>query len=190
MKTMKMTKLLNLFLLINFIIINNVYANAKMDFLTGFYSITGKTTEESKQISGLGAYQFSLLYPFLSNYEAVFSYNMIFSNTISGDVSFGPSFGINYFPLNFSENGLYSKNKVQIEISDKFKPYIGLRFNQRQFASVKNSYAGFGGVLGTEYKATEKINLKFEFKSNSYSGISNTSLTETNLMLGIIFSFP
>lgn len=187
---MKKTKLLNLFFLMILLIFNNAYANAKMDFMTGFYSLTGKTTEESKQISGIGTYQFSLLYPFLSNYEAVFSYNIMFSNTISGDVSFGPSFGINYFPLNFSENGLYSKNKIQIEISDKFKPYIGLRFNQRQFASVKNSYAGFGGVLGSEYKATEKINLKFEFKSNSYSGTSNTSLSETNLMLGIIFYFP
>lgn len=164
-------------------------AETKMDAMFGFYNETGSTSTASKQISGLGAYQISYLKPFYGQFESVISYSVILSSIVTGDVTFGPSFGINYFPVNFADSEEHNFNKFKINLQDSIKPYVGIRFNQRQFSYMKNSYAGFGGVLGSEYQLFNKYNMKTELQMNSYSGSSDAKLSDINFFTGIVFSF-
>jgi hypothetical protein len=178
-------KLLSLIFLLS---ISNAYAG-KYDITTGFFSLSGKNSGKSSTVSGLGIYEASYINTFKEKFEFFVGYSLTMTGIVGGDMSFGPKLGINFFPLNYSSNEIIQLEGKTIEVHDYWKPYIGVSFNQRQFQSVKNSFAGLGFNLGTEKYINQQFTIKTELKLNTYTGPSNSSASEMNLLVGLVYGF-
>lgn len=162
---------------------------AKYDFTVGAYSYNAKVSGKTTTLSGFGTYEASYLVPVRDQFEINLGYSFTMTNVIGGDYSYGPKIGFNYFPLNFSSDSSINVDNKIITIHDSYKPYIGVSFNQRQFQSAKTSYAGIGLNLGMEKYINEKYTLKVEMKMNNYTGASNATATEMNILTGLVFGF-
>ena len=168
--------LLSSITLISCLFSSNAFAG-KYDLLVGAFSYSAKVADKTTAVSGLGTYEAAYLIPFKENFE------------LNLDYSYGPKLGVNYFPLNFSSSEKIELPNKTIEIHDFFKPYVGIAFNQRQFQSAKTSYAGFGPVLGFEKYLNARYTLKSEVKMTSYTGASQATATEMNLLFGLVLGF-
>jgi hypothetical protein len=166
----------------------NSYAG-KYDLMFGMYSYTAKVSGKTTSLSGLGTYEASYLVSFKDHFEMNLGYSFTMTSIIGGDYAYGPKIGINYFPLNFSSNDKVEVNNKSIEVHDYYKPYVGIAFNQRQFQSAKTSYAGFGFSLGCEKYINPRYTMKTEVKMNTYTGASDASASELNLLVGLVFGF-
>lgn len=178
-------KLLSLILILNF---TNAYAG-KFDITTGYFSLTGKSSGRESTVSGAGIYEASYLSSFKEKFEFFVGYSLTMTNIIGGDMSFGPKIGINFYPINYASNEIIQLEGKTIEVYDYWKPYVGVSFNQRQFQSVRNSFAGLGFNLGTEKYINQQITIKTELKLNSYTGPSNSTASEMNLLVGLVYGF-
>jgi hypothetical protein len=175
-------------IIVTFLISINAYAN-KFDIMAGMYSFNGSANGKSSALSGFGVYEISYLQPFFNHFEANLGYSFTMTNVIGGDYSYGPKLGLNYFPFNFSSNEKILLNNKSIEVQDFYRPYVGIAFNQRQYQSAKTSYAGFGFSVGCEKYINEKFTLKSEVKLNSYTGASNATASEINILAGLVFNY-
>ncbi len=166
------------------------FANAgKIDFMTGFYSFDAEIAGKSAKFSGLGIYEASYLMPFKNHFELSLGYSFTMTDIIGGDMSYGPKIAVNYFPFNFSSNEKIELQNKTIEVRDFYKPYIGISFNQKQFQSAKTSFAGFGVSLGMEKFINTDYTIKTEIKMNNYTGASDSTASEMNLLVGLLFNF-
>jgi hypothetical protein len=111
------------------------------------------------------------------------------TSVIGGDYSYGPKLGLNYFPVNFASNEKIELPNKVIQVRDFYKPYVGFAFNQRQFQSARTSYAGFGISLGCEKYINKNYTIKGEVKMNTYTGASDASASEMNLLIGLVMGF-
>ena len=189
MKPMKIhCALLSSITLISCLFSSNAFAG-KYDLLVGAFSYSAKVADKTTSVSGLGTYEAAYLIPFKENFELNLGYSFTMTGIIGGDYSYGPKLGVNYFPFNFSSSEKIELPNKTIEIHDFFKPYVGIAFNQRQFQSAKTSYAGFGPVLGFEKYLNARYTLKSEVKMTSYTGASQATATEMNLLFGLVLGF-
>lgn len=188
MQEMKMNlKLLKFILFL--MIFSNIALAGKFDILAGAYSFTGSVSGKSSKFSGLGIYEMSFMQSFGSHFEANLGYSFTMTGIIGGDYSYGPKLGINYYPFNFSSNEQIMLMNKTISVQDFFKPYVGIAFNQRQYQSVKTSYAGFGLSIGCEKYINPNYTVKTEIKLNSYTGAGQATAKEMNILGGLVFSF-
>ena len=184
-----MTTKLHSLLLLNLLLLSTKTYAGKYDIMVGGYSYVAKVGTKTTSISGPGTYEASYLLSFKDQFEMNLGYSFTMTGIIGGDFAYGPKIGINYFPLNFSSNDKIELPNKSIEIHDFYKPYVGLTFNQRQFQSAKTSYAGFGLSLGLEKYISPKYTIKTEIKKNTYTGASDASATEMNLLVGLVFNY-
>lgn len=183
-------KLLNTFAALMILIFSCHDAMAgKYDVLIGGYSYSAKVAGKTTSFSGFGTYEVSYLAPFKNHFEMSLGYGFTMTGVVGGDYSYGPKFGINYFPFNFSSNAKVELPNKTIDVQDFYKPYVGIAFNQRQFQSAKTSYAGMGISLGCEKYINPHYTVKVEGKMNSYTGSAQATATETNLLIGLVFGY-
>lgn len=161
----------------------------KYDIMFGAFSLNAKVSTRSTNVSGLGTYEASYLNPLSDHFELNLGYSFTMTNIIGGDYSYGPKLGVNYYPINYASNAeINTKDKV-IQISDHYKPYLGLAFNQRQFQSARTSYAGFGMALGCEKYINSDYTIKSEVKMNTYTGAQEATASEMNILIGLVRGF-
>lgn len=180
-------KLLSIFF--SFIFISNFAFAGKIDVMTGYFNFSGEASGRKSTVSGAGLYEISYLGSFAERFEFLAGYSLTMTGIIGGDMSYGPKIGLSYYPINFSSNERIQLEGKTIEVHDFLKPYIGFTFNQRQFQSVRNSYAGLGLSLGAEKYINQRITIKSELKLNSYNGPSNSTASEMNLLVGLVYGF-
>lgn len=162
---------------------------AKFDLLFGAYSSSGQGAGKNTSISGLGVFEMSYLIPIKEKFEIILGYNYTIIGGITSDYSYGPKLGFNYFPFNFSSNEKIVMPNSTIEVNDFFKPFVGFNFSQKQFVSNKTFFAGFGLAAGFEKYISPKYTVKAEIKYKTLTGSSESSLSEINVLGGLIILF-
>lgn len=155
----------------------------------GFFSLTGKAAEQSTSVSGPTAFAFSYLKPIAPHWELNAGYSLLPADFAFSDMGYGFNFGVNYLLFH---DWVQSSEKVGgIEITQvrNWIPFVGVGFHQRSFESIKNSFAGFGVNAGTEKVLNKKTNLKLEARYITLAGSSQTTATEMDLLIGLVFKF-
>lgn len=163
-------------------------ADSKFSASAGYYSLNSKSDTASGNISGLGIYNINYSFQVLPRTELALGYTLFYSKTISGDMGFGPDIQVRYFPLT-SPLGIKasSKDSFELSLTEKFRPFAGVGFVHRQFQSLNSSFAGFQFLGGTEMTATESYSYRVEVRHSILSGPSNSSLQQTDVLLGVLF---
>lgn len=149
------------------------------------FSLTASGGTGDTSVSSLGSYRAAYGHSIFDKFDLTLGYTVNMTNTIGGDLAYGLDVGINYFPFTFSSPQEFEKDGVAINIDELWRPFVGLSFNQRQFQSIKNNYAGFGISMGTEYSFSKRYSLKAEFRYISLAGSSESEATEINTLFGI-----
>lgn len=170
------------------ILISTVSTSAwasKFDAMLGMFAINAKANNETASVSGLGSYKLQFNKSVLDQFDMFIGYTVNMANTIGGDLGYGLDIGANYFPFSFTEPSEYDRGSWSARRDELWRPYVGMSFNQRNFQSVRNGYAGFGFNAGTEYAISKQYSLKGELRYISLAGSNDSTATETNILVGI-----
>lgn len=166
----------------------NALAVGRLDLSYGYFSINSKTKETSASISSPTAMNLAYLYPIKENLALNFGYSLLLADFAASDKGYGLNMGVNYYPFSSSKNEKISNENIEVERYQIWKPYTGLGFYQRDFQSIKDSYAGFGLTFGTERYYNKVMSFKGEIRTIALSGSNEASALELDAFLGVIFN--
>jgi hypothetical protein len=161
----------------------------RVDLSWGFFSLNGKAAKESTSVSGPTAFVFSYHKPLLPHWEFNGGYSLLLADLSGSDMGYGFNLGVNYLLFQDWAENTEKMNAFKISEIKTWIPFVGLGFYQRSFESIKNSFAGFGVNGGTEKVMSKTMNLKVEVRYINLSGSSQTTATEMDLLLGLVFKF-
>lgn len=166
-------------------------ASGKLEVLAGAFSFSGKNARNStsSSISGLGSYRFAYKHPILSQFELDFGYSLIATDTIGGDLAFGLDIGVNYFPLSMNGQLRAEDGGSVVVISQRWRPLVGISFNQRNFQSTSSQYAGGGLKIGTEYQWRENLSFTAIARYITMGGPNQSSANQIDMLGGIVVQF-
>jgi hypothetical protein len=163
-------------------------AKGRLDFSYGYFSINSKTEEQAATISNPTAFNAAYLYNLNEKTSLNFGYSLLLADFAASDKGYGFNMGVNYYPLSAAINEKFNNSDIEVERFEIWKPYLGFGFYQRNFQSIKDSYAGFGLTLGVERFYTKKLSFKSEIRIISLSGSNEAKATELNALFGLIYS--
>lgn len=162
-------------------------SDGKISLTGGYFGINAKANGTSSSISNPSAFRLAYQYPFLDHFELAAGYTILLADFSGSDLGYGLDFGANLYPLTFSHDEKAGDPHFDVKRYENYSPFIGLGFYQRQFQSVKNSYAGLGITTGLEKYYSKKINFKAEARYIQLGGSGESTATEINLLLGIVY---
>ena len=161
--------------------------NGKIDLSVGYFSIKAKSSGEEASISNPSAFRVGYQKELLPSLEFAVGYTILLADFAGSDLGYGLDLGAIYFPLTGSSDEVFKSDAIEVRRYEHLRPYLGLGFYQRQFQSVKNSYAGLGATLGVERYYDKKMNFKAEARYVGLSGSNESTATEMNLLFGVVF---
>lgn len=165
---------------------NAVSAQSKLTGALGFFSINAKTSGESASISNPSAMNIGYLKPLSEQIEFRLNYSLLLADFTGSDIGYGVNVGLNYYPLTGGSDQRLSTNSLNILTYEPYRPYLGAVFAQRNFQSIRNSYAGFGFLAGIEKYHNEKMNLYAEISYLPLSGSGLSTATEIQALIGLV----
>ena len=179
---------LNFFSLLLLLISTSGFASeGKISLTGGYFAISAKANNQTSNVSNPSAFRVAYQYPLLNHFEMVGGYSVLLADFSGSDMGYGLDFGANYYPLTFSSEEKVKDPTISVKRYQDYSPFLGIGFYQRQFQSVKNSYAGLGGTVGLEKYYDKKINLKAEARYIQLAGSGESTATEINLLVGIVY---
>lgn len=161
----------------------------KVEGHLGIFQLDAKSGTRSGTKSGPGAYKLVVGIELIPSIEVFAGYTVIMSSGFGGDLAFGIDTGINYFFMTpyFGESA--TSTNSHLAVRPLWRPFVGLGFHQREFQSVRSSYAGFGGQAGVERALRQDFDLKVSLRYISLGGAQSASATELTITTGLVFSF-
>ncbi|MBV6514041.1 MAG: hypothetical protein FMNOHCHN_03627 [Ignavibacteriaceae bacterium] len=167
----------------------------KLNIDVGAYSInaTAPTTTSSStttvNLSTPGVYSLSASFQIFPQVELCPGYTIFYSKTFRGDMGFGPDLTVHFFPMNSGSGvNIINQNVSYWEI-EKWRPFLGGSFHQRQFQSVQSSYSGFGFSGGTELQLTNNTSTRVILRMMSLNGPASAIMSYTDISLGLQLHF-
>lgn len=181
-----MRKLRNLFLF--FLFAAEAHADAgRLAADYGYFSIRAKASGNTESISNPSAIRIGYLRPVLRKLEFSIAYSMLLADFSGSDLGYGLDVGANYYPFSGASDETYKDERVEMRRQEIWRPYAGAYFHQRNFQSVKNSYAGFGAALGVERFLNDTMNIRGEARMIQLAGSGESKATEVGAFLGVVF---
>jgi hypothetical protein len=162
---------------------------AKLALTAGYYSLSAKIGEETAELANIGGYRFIFSKDINSKLDLVTGYTVLFEDMVAGDMSYGLDLGVHYFPWGQTLPTHFVFENVSMNTKSHWQPFIGLTFSQRQYQSVKSSYAGFGLTLGLEKSFRKGMSWYADTRFVSLTGSQDSTATEILVSAGIQFEF-
>lgn len=162
-----------------------LFGKSTLSFSLGGYSLSTKVQNRSQNYSGVGNYHFEIKHLFYKNVSANLGYTLIYDSVITGDSMYGIDFGASWYPLASTIYDSVSGQNITLGYSNRWAPYIGFQFNQRQFQSNKSNYSGFGLHAGVSFPFLSDMIWKTEMRYNQLLGPNDSSASELDLYLGV-----
>jgi|GEM_PF-1492939 len=149
-------------------------------------SSTTVTGARKVSLTRLGSYQLGAQFAVSDPFELGVGYSVFYSQTLGGDMGFGPDISLFYFPLN---RGAPSINQAfegtRISYYETLRPFAAFSFHQRQFQSVQTSYSGYGLSVGSEINWVKGRSLVMQFNYQNLMGPNSYTFQFTDFRLGI-----
>jgi long-subunit fatty acid transport protein len=161
----------------------------KFDFSVGYFSLSATTKNSTGSVSNLGSFRLGYRHEILPQLELAAGYTVNTSKLLGGDLAYGMDLGVLFYPLTECCARQSNSGGVIYEFSEKWRPYVGVSFHQRQFQAIQTSYPGIGAALGTEYSLTPSLSARGELRLISLFGSNLSSAREFSTTLGVSFAF-
>ncbi len=163
----------------------------KLDIVLGGFQIkaTNDRNNTSNSISGFGSYHLGYRQSLIWGLEADIGYSVVATQVIVGDLSYGLDIGLNYFPLTPTASIEEQNAGSSAIFNNKWRPFIGGSFHQRNFQSTSAQYAGPGIRLGTEYHIKDSYFATGMFRYLLLGGPNQSTATQIEMLFGIMYQF-
>ncbi len=162
------------------------FAADKFTSAAGFFSINATTDKSSASISNPSAFSVGYLRTMTDQFEFRINYSLLFADFSGSDLGYGLNVGFHYYPFTSAADQRLSGNGVEATAYEIWRPYGGMIFAQRNFQSIRNSYAGIGVVGGAERYYSRDLNFYGELSYVSLAGSSESTATELQAVFGIV----
>lgn len=162
--------------------------NEKLALDVGYFALDASAGGESSSISNPSAFRLAFLKPLTEKVELNLAYSLILADFSGSDLGFGPDLGLNYYFLTSAADKKLETEEFKVRVSELWKPYLGLAFHQRNFQSVKNSYAGFGLSIGVEHRYERNLAFRTEARYIGLAGSGESEATELGLFFGVVIN--
>lgn len=159
----------------------------KFELAAGFYQLSADSNGVTESVSGLGVYRLTYHHSLLSQLEIGLGYTLFMSDVVTGDMGFGPDLSVFYYPFTSASDVELKTESVNLRFGEKWRPFIGAGFHQRNFQSLDSSYAGFGASIGTEFDFSRIADFKFELRYLMLAGPSRSDATQIEPLIGVVF---
>lgn len=153
------------------------------------FSAQSQASRASAAISGLGSYQLAYRQVMGPRVELDLGFSLIATETFGGDLAFGLDVGANYYPVSNAEPLFADIGTTTVVLSDRWRPFFGLGFHQRNFQSISSQYAGFGVKGGTEFQFDQALVFHGTLRVLSLGGPNNSSAMSVDVLGGMVFQF-
>lgn len=139
---------------------------------------------ESK--SGFGAYSLEIGYSFARHFMGVVGANLLLSDGISGSSGFGVDAGFRYYPFTDATRVETKAEDTYITVNQRWRPYVGAFFRQRDFNIASQSgYVGPGVSVGLDYNISSNWLLSLEARYDKLYGSGESTATQMNFLIGV-----
>lgn len=157
----------------------------------GAYSFSAENASNrvSATLSGLGSYQVAYRQPAFEKFELDFGFSLLATDIVGGDLSFGIDIGANYYFMTGASEIKSESDLGVVVLNDRWRPFAGVSFNQRNFQSTSSQYAGFGIKGGTEYQLNDDFALHGTIRYLLLGGPNKSSATQIDFLSGIVVQF-
>ena len=155
----------------------------------GFYSVNATVNGNETSISSFGSYRVSLMQEITPYFSLNLGYSLLLENINGGDTSYGFDLGVNYFPISLNSDETTRVGNVDIKIIQKWSPFVGIGFYQRQYQSIQSGYSGFGLNGGAIYAYKKRFDLFGEIRYVMLNGPVSAKATEISPVVGVLVKF-
>ncbi|MCB9073509.1 MAG: hypothetical protein H6623_07790 [Bdellovibrionaceae bacterium] len=161
-------------------------ANMLLDAKAGSWSFnTQNVRSHPDSKSGFGAYSFEFGYAFKSKILGVIGANFLMSDGFSGSTGYGFDIGARYYPITDALTSNTETETTSIRVQEKWRPYGGLFFRQRDFnLALQSGYLGPGIAAGLDYNYSPNWHFNFELRYDMLYGSGNATATQMNILFG------
>lgn len=136
--------------------------------------------------SGFGAYSLEIGYSFARHFMGVVGANLLLSDGISGSSGFGIDAGVRYYPFTDATRVDTQTEDTFVRVNERWRPYGGLFFRQRDFnIALQSGYVGPGVSIGVDYNYSSNWILSFEGRYDTLYGSGDATATQINFLIGI-----
>lgn len=153
------------------------------------FSAENKRNRSSDALTGVGSYHLAYRHAISEHLELDFGYSILATKTFGGDLAFGADIGFNYFPLTRAFPYRAAIQGTSIELADRWAPYVGASFEQRNFQSTSSQYAGAGLKAGVNYLYSSKFYWTGSLRGSFLAGPNQSTATQIDLLFGGIYQF-
>jgi hypothetical protein len=179
-------------LALSFTVLLSARAGASaLEFGFGAYHFgaENKRNHSSDSLTGVGSYHLAYHQAISERVELDIGYSILATNTFGGDLAFGPDIGFNYFPLTRAFPYRADFQGTTIELADRWAPYVGASFEQRNFQSTSSQYAGAGLKAGVNYLYDAQFRWMGSVRGSFLAGPNQSTATQIDLLFGGIYQF-
>ena len=176
------------FIFIYLLSIGPAYAQ-KLSFGFGLYNVNASVEGEETQVSNLGAYKFQYNFNIKEKLDIFVGYDLLVEDIITGDKAFGPQVGIAYYPRGSKTISSSLMDGISFLKMKDFNYYFSGSFTQRQYQSIKTSYAGFSIGGGVEWGLNEDVIFYSDIQNSFLEGANEGSASELIGTFGIRFYY-
>jgi hypothetical protein len=153
------------------------------------FGAENKRNHSSDSLTGVGSYHIAYRQAISDWVELDVGYSVLATKTFGGDLAFGPDIGFNYFPLTRAFPYRADFQGTTIELSDRWAPYLGVSFEQRNFQSTSSQYAGAGVKAGVTYSYDTRFRWTGSMRGFFLAGPNQSTATQIDLLFGGIYQF-
>jgi hypothetical protein len=161
----------------------------KIDFEAGFFSLSATSQGKTGSLSGFGIYRIGYRRSISPKWDIGAGYTLLFTKFVTGDSGFGLDLNTTYFPFGASGTIEAHGEHSHLTYKEEYRPFVSVRFSQRNYQSIQTSYAGFGGSIGCEKTLTDTLSAKISARYSMLSAGQGASAKETALMGGLVMEF-
>jgi hypothetical protein len=179
--------LLRSFIFLGFLLTSNVYAASKIGVAGGLFNLTAQNGSRETSISNLGSYRLLYSKNMYEKINFIGGYSVIMEDTLGGDVAYGLDFGASY-SFHSPSAGSSQFENILIEVVSHWEPFVSITFHQRQFQSIRTSYAGFGIGGGFERAIKKGMWMYFDVRYIQLNGTTTATANEMTTNFGLTFA--
>ena len=166
---------------------SNAGRTNSFSFITGYYDLQAEVSGEGGALADFGSLRTQYWHSLNNLFSFSIGYTVLLEKYGAGDSAYGFDLGGIFRPFNNQYGSFSGSGGVSISVKQKWNPFIGIGFHQRQYQSVRSSYSGLGLSLGNEYDIGEDFLLYGDIRYVNLSGPVDASATELSVNFGVSY---
>jgi hypothetical protein len=151
---------------------------------------TSGISANDESASGFGLYTLEAGYSLKPKLQVMTAFNVLLSDGLGGQTGFGVDLGLRYFPLTDAGTATTVTDDTRVNVTEKWRPYVGAVFTERTFNFIlSTTFVGGGLRVGVDYQMGSDWYLNAEIRYDMLYGPDDGEASQNNILVGAGLEF-